>query len=203
MTLSLVLPSHEYEQSYGEYIVELGREERYPFQLDFEHRDFDALLQRLADFSQGVNIPSGYVASSTYWLVEGPELLGVSSLRHHLNARIKECGGHIGLGIRPSFRGRGLGTELLSLTLLRAHQMGIREVHIHCHKSNESSGRMIVRNGGVLHSEIEAGNPAEIVQRYVVQAPNNAFKPKPLRSTNHMAEIACHVLGSTTRLGLT
>ena len=33
--------------------------------------------------------------------------------------------------------------------------------------------------------------------------PNNAFKPKPLRSTKHMAGKACHVLGSTTRLGLT
>src|SRR5690606_20673103 len=34
-------------------------------------------------------------------------------------------------------------------------------------------------------------------------APNNAFKPKPLRSAKHMAGKACHVLRSTTRLGLT
>ena len=34
-------------------------------------------------------------------------------------------------------------------------------------------------------------------------APNNAFKPKPLRSANHMAGRACHVLHSTTRFGLT
>ena len=33
--------------------------------------------------------------------------------------------------------------------------------------------------------------------------PNNAFKPKPLRSANHMAGKACHVLCSTARLGLT
>ncbi len=33
--------------------------------------------------------------------------------------------------------------------------------------------------------------------------PNSSFKPKPLRSTNHMAGTACHVLGSTTQLGLT
>ena len=33
--------------------------------------------------------------------------------------------------------------------------------------------------------------------------PNNAFKPKPLRSTNLMADKACHVVGSTTQLGLT
>ena len=35
------------------------------------------------------------------------------------------------------------------------------------------------------------------------QRPNNAFKPKPLRSTKHMADKACHVFGSTTQFGLT
>ena len=35
------------------------------------------------------------------------------------------------------------------------------------------------------------------------EPPNNAFKPKPLRSTNHMAGKACHVAGSTARFGLT
>src|SRR5690606_15838213 len=35
------------------------------------------------------------------------------------------------------------------------------------------------------------------------EPPNNAFKPKPLRSAQHMAGTACHVLCSTTRLGLT
>jgi len=34
-------------------------------------------------------------------------------------------------------------------------------------------------------------------------APNNSFKPKPLRSGKNMAEKACHVFTSTTRFGLT
>lgn len=179
MTLSLVLPSSEYEQSYRKYIAELGVEERYPFQLDFEFRDFGALLQRLRQFAQGIDIPPGYVATSTYWLVDGAELVGVSSLRHVLNERIKECGGHIGLGVRPSRRGRSLGTKLLSLTLDKASEIGVGDVQVHCHKSNPASRRMIVRNGGVLHSEIEVGDPAVIVQRYVVQAPGRSFMPNP------------------------
>ena len=35
------------------------------------------------------------------------------------------------------------------------------------------------------------------------KSPFYSFKPKPLRSTNNMAERACHVVGSTTRFGLT
>ena len=34
-------------------------------------------------------------------------------------------------------------------------------------------------------------------------APNNSFTPNPLRSTNNMAGKACHVVGSTTQVGLT
>ena len=168
MAFSLVLPTQKYEQSYREFIAELGDEERYPFQLDLDHSDFNALLKRLDDFANGIDIPEGYVQSSTFWLVDGDVLVGVSSLRHHLNEKIKECGGHIGLGIRPSYRGHGLGTELLARTLTEARQRGIGEVHIHCHKDNEASGRMIVRNGGVLHSEIEIGDPAVTVQRYLI-----------------------------------
>ena len=32
---------------------------------------------------------------------------------------------------------------------------------------------------------------------------NNSFNPNPLRSTNNMADKACHVVGSTTQVGLT
>jgi hypothetical protein len=78
MSVELVRPSTKYESSYRAYIVELGDEERYPFPLDFDHKDFPALLRRLNDFEAGRNLPEGYVPSSTYWLVEHGELVGVS-----------------------------------------------------------------------------------------------------------------------------
>lgn len=183
MTVKLVLPGIEYEQSYREYIVELGEEERYPFQLDLEHTDFCVLLERLDQFLNGVNIPSGFVPTSTYWLVDGQELVGVSSLRQYLNEEIAECGGHIGLGIRPSYRGHGLGNTLMALTIQEARKLGIEEIHIHCHASNEASGRMIVRNGGVLRSELKLREPPETVQRYVLPAPNDSFKQNLLRKS--------------------
>lgn len=170
MTVALVLPNPEYEQSYCAYIVELGDEERYPFPLDFEHNDFAALLRRLDDFAKGINIPEGFVSSSTFWLIEDGEIVGVSNLRHYLNERIRHCGGHIGLGIRPSYRGRGLSKVLMALTIQEARKRGIGELHIHCHKHNQASARMIISNGGVLDSEIGDAEPEEIVQRYVVAA---------------------------------
>jgi predicted acetyltransferase len=167
--VKLVLPSAEYEDSYRGYIRELGDEERYPFPLDFDHTDFSQLLAKLESFKKGVGIPEGFVPSTTYWLIEEGELVGVSNLRHYLNDRIKHAGGHIGLGVRPSRRGERLGYLLMRLTIEKAVEHGIRQVHIHCHKHNEASARMIIANGGNLESEIE--DDGEIVQRYVVNAP--------------------------------
>src|SRR3546814_9430100 len=42
-----------------------------------------------------------------------------------------------------------------------------------------------------------------VVASLVGQRPNSSFNPNPLRSTNHMADKACHVVGSTTQVGLT
>ncbi len=52
----------------------------------------------------------------------------------------------------------------------------------------------------MIRTEIACGSDSSGVRRV---APNNAFKPTPLRYANHMAEKACHVVGSTTRRGLT
>jgi predicted acetyltransferase len=167
--VELILPRRSYESSYREYLRELGSEERYPFPLDFEYQDFPALLRRLADLAvQGD--ASGRVPSSTYWLVDGAELVGVSNLRHYLNDRIRYHGGHIGLGIRPSCRGRGLGRMLLGLTIQEARKKGITPLHIHCHKSNIASARTIVGCGGLLDSECEDGESQEVIQRYIVDA---------------------------------
>ena len=166
--LSLVPPTPALEASYRGYIDELGDEERYPFPLDFDHADFRALLQRVDDLARGVRVPEGFVPSSTFWLVEDGALVGVSNLRHTLNERIRHCGGHIGLGIRPSFRGRGLGNTLMRLSIAQARARGIDELHIHCHKHNQASARMIIANGGRLHSEVAVGEPAEVVQRFIV-----------------------------------
>ncbi|WP_018917274.1 GNAT family N-acetyltransferase [Vreelandella zhanjiangensis] len=167
--MQLILPNLEYERSYREYIQELGDEERYPFPLDFDHSDFGKLLAKLETFKNGTDLQERLVPSSTYWLVDESEILGVSNLRHHLNHRIRHAGGHIGLSIRPTQRGSGLGRHLLALTLEKALERGIHPVHIHCHKHNLPSSQMIIANGGSLESEINDGG--EIIQRYVINAP--------------------------------
>lgn len=165
--MEIVRPSKKYQSSYIEYIKELGDEERYPFTLDFDYENFDALLARLDNFSNGVNLPNGYVPSTTLWLVKGQELIGVTNLRHFLNSQIEYCGGHIGLGIRPSYRGLKLGRFLMEKSINKLNEMGVNNVHIHCYKANLASSSAIISNGGELDSEIPSSEG--IIQRFIVK----------------------------------
>ena len=166
--LSLIRPTVEYEKSYRSYIRELGSSERYPFTLDFDFDDFPSLVNRLNNYSLGMDLPDGGVPHTTFWLVESGEILGVSSLRHRLTDRLKRLGGHIGFGVRPSAQGRGIAKELLRRTLSEAGHLGISEVLVICLKDNIASSRVIRVNGGMLESEYSVPEYSGLLQRYVI-----------------------------------
>ena len=171
-TLELVRPRADLEHSYRGHVAEfVARGEPFiPFPIGFDLGDFPALLGRLEDCSRGVGVPEGFVPHSTFWLVRGgSEVVGVSNLRHTLTPRLLREGGTIGYGIRPTARGQGLGTEILRLTLREAVAIGHAEALVTCDASNAASARVIVRNGGVLESEIYIEERGVYLQRYWIR----------------------------------
>ena len=162
--VNLVTPDAAYERSYRGYVRELQNagEEPIPFTLGYDPTDFAALLDRMEH-----PIPRpGRVPHSTYWLIEKDEVVGVSNLRHRLNVALRRSGGHIGHGVRPSARRRGLGTTLLRLTLARAAALGIDRVLITCDKRNIASARVARNNGAVLTWEGPGEHSGETEQHY-------------------------------------
>ena len=167
MDYKIISPSSEYFPSYLAYIEELGDEERYPFTLDLDFSSSEELFEILEKYTKGVDLPEGSAPNTTLWMVSGFEVIGVTNVRHMLNERIRHCGGHIGLSIRPSQRGKGLGTLLMKLSIEYLQKLGVDEIHIHCYRDNLSSALAITRNQGVLVSEINVDD--KIVQRYIVK----------------------------------
>ena len=165
----LITPNVKYEASYNEYIRELGSEERYPYPLDLDHSDFASFIDTLNGYSKGQNLPQNLVPNTTFWLIENLEIVGCSHLRHWLNDTLRFAGGHIGLGIRPSRRGQGYGMKLLNLTLDKASEIGIDDVHIHCYKSNKISSSLITASGAKLKSigNVVVDSKNEKVLRFV------------------------------------
>lgn len=168
LMLSLIKPTVKLENSYRGYIRELGDSERYPFTLDFEFDDFSALVVRLNNHSLGKDLPDGWVPHTTFWLIEDGEIVGVSSLRHHMTGRLELIGGHIGFGVRPSAQGRGVAKELLKQTLNQAKHLGMSEVLVICLKENAASASVIKANGGRVESEYSVPEYAGLLQRYVI-----------------------------------
>lgn len=112
---------------------------------------FEAWVQRLNEDSD-TSIPTkeGWVHATNWWVVEGDTYLGAIQLRHTLNDFLREAGGHIGYGIRPSARRRGYATWALGAVLPEARALGLDRVLLTCDPDNTGSARTIERHGGVL-----------------------------------------------------
>jgi predicted acetyltransferase len=169
-TTELVSPTRALRDSYVRLVTDFvdHGEALVPFVLGFDHSDFDAMIARLADCARGVGVPPGFVAHSTYWLVHEDSVVGVANLRHALTPKLRREGGHIGYGIRPAARRRGLATEILRQTLDRARDLGIDQALLTCGKPNVGSAKAIMRNGGILASEEYLPDRGEIVQRWQI-----------------------------------
>lgn len=169
---SLITPTIEYQglslqSTYAAYINELGNEERYPYPMDLAHEDFDALVSLLNNYSKGRDLPSWLVPNTTYWLMQNHEIVACSHLRHSLNQQLEEAGGHIGFGVRPSYRGKGISKILLNETLIQAKLKGIQKVQIHCYASNLASVGLIESVGASLIQTQELSQEKQTLLKFV------------------------------------
>jgi predicted acetyltransferase len=91
------------------------------------------------------------VPQTTLWLAEGNIFIGDAKIRHRLNDRLFQSGGHIGYGIRPSMRRKGHATEMLRLCLIWARDnLQLDRVLLSCLEENIGSARAMEKNGGQL-----------------------------------------------------
>ncbi len=107
--------------------------------------------------SDEVDSPEGFAAwvarrcdepgSVCRWIVEDDRVLGGIALRLGPGDFVRRFG-HIGYGIRPSARRRGLATWALGRMLVEAR--GLDRVLVVCEDGNAASMRTIERNGGVF-----------------------------------------------------
>lgn len=168
----LIKPSPRLEASHRSLIREFTDcgEKLVPWVLAEVGDDFEKYVLRLDQNSNGVDLPPGFVPSTTFWLIDvSEEILAVSNLRHELTPLLLDYGGHIGFGVRPSARRRGHATEILRQTLIEARRLGIGDVLVTCDKDNIGSAKAILNNGGELWDERYMKEHSCSLQRYWVR----------------------------------
>lgn len=164
--LQLVAPAVEHRASFLRALHEL-RQEGLPWwlggDLDLAEADFAAFVaRRLADSHPSVETR---VPKTHLWAVAGEHFVGRISIHHELNDALRVEGGHIGYDTVPSFRGRGIATEMLRQALPVARALGLSEVLLTCDDTNAASIRVIEKNGGVLR-EKKAPGAGRPLKRY-------------------------------------
>ena len=168
--LVLIKPSIEYKDAIIDMINEWGsyndahpEEDHSPWIIFQYHGDFAEYLKH---FENSEKHPKPeHVPATAYFALdkERNRIVGAVCIRHYLNEKLLNSGGHIGDGVRPSERRKGYATEMIGLALDICRQMGIDKVMMSCRKDNIASKKSRITNGGVYDCDISDDD--EILER--------------------------------------
>lgn len=127
-----------------------------------DYREFDHYLDNLEVKEDS----RGLVPDSTFFCLDEERdlFVGAVNIRHYLNPGLLLNGGHIGDGVRPSERRKGIATAMIGLALEECRKLGIDRVLMVCDKNNIGSAKSIHNNGGILENEVIVDGVTE--QRY-------------------------------------
>lgn len=109
-------------------------------------------------------VPADFLVASV-----DDQVIGRTSIRHRLNAKLLERGGHIGYAVGAEFRGRGYAQEILRLAVERLAALGVQRVLVTCDDVNGPSAAVIERCGGQLEDTRPAVSGA-LTRRYWIES---------------------------------
>lgn len=113
-----------------------------------QDEEFAGYIDRVSSWKDEATVPEGKVASTFLVAIIDGKIAGRLSIRHRLNDFLGLVGGHIGYGVAPNFRGKGVATYMLKYGLEFMKVRGEEKVFISCHSENEASRRIIEKCGG-------------------------------------------------------
>jgi predicted acetyltransferase len=168
MKLRLVKASNQYQAQITDMLEEwyATGEKIVPYAIRrLDYHDFAYYCANLEIKDAG----GGWVPDSTFFCLdeERDRMVGAVNIRHDLNEALLLSGGHIGDGVRPSERGKGIATQMIAMALDECRKLGIRKVLMVCDKENIASAKSIRRNGGILENEVLVDGVTE--QRYWIE----------------------------------
>ncbi len=149
-----VIPDESYREQVIEYVQEHLRDGSHMNGAGGLGRyvdDYDGWLQKIAN-DRNVGVTETTVPAETYMLVRESDnrLVGMCNIRTQLNDALRNRGGNIGYGIRPSERRKGYNEINLYLALVRCQELGLDVVLLDCRNNNIGSYKTMEALGGIL-----------------------------------------------------
>ena len=167
--LELIFPTKEYKKEVEEYLQEFldnGENEIAGDGGLDRIRDFDRWLEKIQNDLSVDTIDKDRIPATLYLTIRKSDrkIVGNLQIRHFLNEKLLNDGGHIGDSVRPSERRKGYATKMISLALEECKKLGMDKVLLVCDKDNIGSVKSIINNGGVLENEVL--KEGKLIQRY-------------------------------------
>ena len=167
--LELVLPTPEYKTQVEEYLQEFFDNGEYEIAGDGgldRIKNFEEWLLKVQKDLSEESIEDNRIPATLYLTVRKSDnrVVGNLQIRHKLNEKLLQYGGHIGDSVRPSERRKGYATKMISLALEECKKLGMDKVLLVCDKDNIGSVKSIINNGGVLENEVL--KEGKLIQRY-------------------------------------
>ncbi len=165
MNLKLVKASKEYEKQIKDMLDEwyASKEKIIPYSIiKSDYHDFENYCKNL-DVKEASD---GFVPDSTFFCLDVDRniIVGAVNIRHYLNDYLLNKGGHIGDGVRPSERRKGIATRMIALALDECKKLKIDKVLMVCNEDNIGSKKSIIKNGGVLENKVDIDG--KTIERY-------------------------------------
>lgn len=126
------------------------------------------------------------VPATTYFTIRESDnkIVGMVNLRHYLDNKLRNIGGHIGYSIRPTERGKGYAKVQLYLALLECKKLGIEEAMVDCVKSNIKSEKTIIALGGVFDKQFYDQLGKRMLRNYWINVDESIEKYKDIYKEN-------------------
>ncbi len=132
---------------------------------------WQAYVERMAAQRCGADLPGGMVPATFLVADVAGDLVGRASVRHELNDYLAERGGHIGYAVRPAFRRRGFGGEILRQSLDVLRRVGVDRALVTCDVDNLASAAVIEAGGGRFERVAPAVDGTAAKRRYWIDVP--------------------------------
>lgn len=141
--------------------------------------DYEGWLKYLK-WQASVEPNEKYVPALTYFLVRESDnkIVGMLNIRLSLNDKLKNRGGHIGYGIRPTERRKGYNKINLYLGLKECKYHGITEAELWCNRDNVGSSSTMKALGGILSKSIYDEEKNIYIDNYVIDVNKSLEKYK-------------------------
>ena len=116
------------------------------------YEEYKEWLQTMDNNSRGVDLPEGWIPSTTYFLYVDDVPVGYGRVRHSSSEYLETVvgAGNLGYGIAKEYRGKGYGNILFQELLKKCREFGYKEIKLFPMKSNEPTVKIMLKNGGQI-----------------------------------------------------